>query len=187
MRYISVGVVIRESTEHILWVTHGSQEFQLTGMQAALWLNGRFGFSQIKNNNIRALKELQLLKRMELIVIAENESYGEYRALTKCVICPVMKRRNFGLSRSEKNLLNWIENAGLRLSIAELIFLQENKIEAAEELLGPENTQSLVAEIYTRTSIMDNILENQMEHAAMRDKTVKTILVLLKKKRIILL
>ena len=41
--------------------------------------------------------------------------------------------------------------------------------------------------IYTQETIFDNILETQMEHAAVRDEVVSALLRLLKKKRILLL
>ena len=40
--------------------------------------------------------------------------------------------------------------------------------------------------IYTRTSILDNTLENQMEHARCRDSVVEAVLYLLKKNRLVL-
>lgn len=46
MKYISKGMVIRASTEDLLFVTRCGVDFQLTGEQAALWLNGRFGFAK---------------------------------------------------------------------------------------------------------------------------------------------
>ena len=42
--YISKGTVISPSTEGLLFVVRGGVKFQLTGQEAALWLNGRFQF-----------------------------------------------------------------------------------------------------------------------------------------------
>ena len=53
--------------------------------------------------------------------------------------------------------------------------------------LGQKNVQTLVERIYTKDTIFDNILENQMERAVCRDQIVKVVLKLLKKKRIVLL
>ena len=50
MKYISKGMVIRASTEDLLFVTRCGVDFQLTGEQAALWLNGRFGFAKNREN-----------------------------------------------------------------------------------------------------------------------------------------
>ena len=41
--------------------------------------------------------------------------------------------------------------------------------------------------IYTRTSILDNTLENQMEHARCRDIVVESLIGLLKRKRLVLI
>ena len=54
-------------------------------------------------------------------------------------------------------------------------------------LLGDRNRQNLTETIYTQETIFDNILEAQMEHAAVRDEVVSALLRLLKKKRILLL
>ena len=40
MKYISKGLVVEGSTEHILKIQRGGYEFQLTGDRARLWLNG---------------------------------------------------------------------------------------------------------------------------------------------------
>lgn len=39
MKYISIGVVMAPSTEHILKVSHYGTEFTLTGDLARLWLD----------------------------------------------------------------------------------------------------------------------------------------------------
>ena len=46
MKYIAKGLVEQGSTEHILKIQRGGHTFQLTGIQAGLWLNGRFGFAR---------------------------------------------------------------------------------------------------------------------------------------------
>ena len=71
--------------------------------------------------------------------------------------------------------------------MAELVYLMEHNIYPEMQYLGRENVQRLVEQIYTKDTIFDNILENQMEHASCRDKAVRTVLKLLKKKRIVLL
>ena len=80
-----------------------------------------------------------------------------------------------------------LREAGLVLSMAELVYLIDRKVPLNPKYLGSDNTQNLVERIYTRDTIFDNILENQMERAAMREKTVNAVLALLRKKRIVLL
>ena len=46
-------------------------------------------------------------------------------------------------------------------------------------LLGDRNRQNLTETIYTQETIFDNILEAQMEHAAVRDEVVSALLRLL--------
>ena len=48
MKYISIGAVMTEGTEHILDVCRGSRSYHLTGELASVWLNGRFGFAAVK-------------------------------------------------------------------------------------------------------------------------------------------
>ena len=84
-------------------------------------------------------------------------------------------------------MLTWLREAGLRLTIAELIFLRERKILPTLELLGTENRQRLVERIYNIDNIFDNLLEDQMELSKLRNDTVLMILELLRKKQIVLL
>lgn len=71
--------------------------------------------------------------------------------------------------------------------MAELVYLNEHNVRPEPQLLGAGNRQALTELIYTQENIMDNILETQMERAGCRDISVKAVLSLLKKKRVILL
>ena len=84
-------------------------------------------------------------------------------------------------------MLRWLREAGLVLSMAELTILMDRGIKLQDGLLGSNNVQALVETIYTKETICDNILENQMEHAAAREQTVKAVRPLLNNKRIVLL
>ena len=87
----------------------------------------------------------------------------------------------------ERTVLQWLREAGLVLSMAELVYLIDRNVPLESQYLGSDNTQALVERIYTKDTIFDNILENQMERAAMREQTVVAVLSLLRKKRIVLL
>ena len=169
MKYISKGMVIRASTEDLLFVTRCGVDFQLTGEQAALWLNGRFGFAK-NRENVPEVKALQQLKRKGLVEITEgDEPVFEYRALTQCVLTPAKPQGVRAiLSARQKELLLWLTEAGLRLTTAELVFLTEHHVAPQINLLGDRNRQNLTETIYTQETIFDNILEAQMEHAAAR-------------------
>lgn len=186
MKYISTGAVKTAGTEYILEVTRGAKTFQLTGEQASLWLNGRKGFSQTTQpSEDNALKQLI---RMGLALKTNGEFCEEYRTLTQCTIVPAERMYPFwGLTSLEKTVLRWLREAGLVLSMAELVYLIDRKIPLSENLLGSYHTQALVEQIYTKDTIFDNVLENQMERAAARDRTVDAVLSLLRKKRIVLL
>ena len=183
MKYISIGAVNKPSTEHIVYVSHYGYNYTLTGDLAFVWLNGRFCFGET-SDTFRE-KALRQLDRMGLVILAENVPEG---ALTRVKLVPAKtKRPDYGLTESEKNALIWISESGLVLSMAELVYLMEHNIHPEMQYLGRENVQRLVERIYTNDTIFDNILENQMEHASCRDKAVRTVLKLLKKKRIVLL
>lgn len=188
MKYISKGMVEHGSTEHLLKVQRGGYTFQLTGNRAGLWINGRFGFTQSDDTNPWYRRELEHLRRVGLAEPAEEGPAGEYRALTQCVFVPAKPGKlPFPLTRLESQTLQWLQKAGLRLPMAELVSLEEQGLKPEPRLLGEENTQTLTEAIYTRENIFDNVLEAQMERAACREDMVRAVLGLLKKKRILLL
>lgn len=187
MIYISKGVVQTGSTEEILTVERGGKCFNLTGTQAKLWLDGRYEFNHA--NKPDTLRELHNLFQMGLVEYEmDSNALSKYRILTRCVCCaavtPFLSSRVYRLDRV---VLEWIRNAGLRLSLAELVYLQENGIDPNPSLLGAENRQALVETIYTRCNIADNLLESQMETATCRDDIVQSILSLLRKRKIVIL
>lgn len=188
MKYISKGLVQEGSTEFILHVRRGRFDFQLTGNELALWLDGRFGFAQVRAENPILRKAIRHLQRMGLVEEADGGDAGEYRALTQCLPVPAKEGGlHSPLSAGEKRLLRWLREAGLHLTMAELVFLTDRGLEPVPELLGEENRQRLTETIYTQETILDHILETQMERAARRDDTVRMVLGLLKKKQIVLL
>mgnify|MGYP003103818370 CR=1 FL=1 len=83
MKYISNGLVVEGSTEHILKIQRGGYEFQLTGDRARLWINGRFGVADADGTNPRYVKELLHLKRVGLAEPIGEEPEGVYRAMTQ--------------------------------------------------------------------------------------------------------
>lgn len=187
MIYISKGIVQNGSTENILTVERGGKCFNLTGAQAKLWLDGRYEFNYANKPDL--LRELHNLAQMGLVEYEmDSDALAKYRILTRCVCCaavtPFLTSRVFRLDRV---VLDWIRNAGLRLSLTELIYLQENGIAPDPSLLGVDNRQALVETIYTRCNIADNLLESQMEKAACRDDIVQSILSLLRKRKIVIL
>ena len=67
MIYLSKGIVKENSTEHLLQVARCGQEYSLSGEQAVLWLNGRFGFSEVKTES-----EKRTLKHLARMGLAET-------------------------------------------------------------------------------------------------------------------
>ena len=186
MKYISVGVVMTEGTEHILDVRHGDNSFHLTGELATIWLNGRLGFATVTRPTEQ--QGLEQLVKMGLAVKTDDSAAEEYRTLTRCTLVPADRKFPYwGVTGLERTALQWLREAGLVLSIAELTYLIDQDVPLQANLLGSDNTQRLVERIYTRDTIYDNILESQMERAGARVRTVNAILRLLEKRRIILL
>ncbi len=187
MIYISKGIVRADSTEHVLYICRGQQITQLTGMEAKLWLDGRYGFSIVKMP--AHVKAIEHLFRMGLVEKSEEDSLlSRYRILTQCVLCAAdVPKHNFTLGKVEGSTLKWLMKAGIRLSMAELVYLHEHFIEPIGNLLYIENRQALIETIYTNDTIFDNVLECQMEHAICRDKITAAVLNLLKHKKILVL
>lgn len=186
MKYISIGAVLTEGTEYRVTVCRGNNKFTLTGGQASVWLNARKGFANAKKTSEQ--KILDQLTRMGLALKSEDSPIAEYRTLTQCTIVPAERKYPYwGVSGLERTVLQWLRDAGLVLSMAELVYLIDRNIPIQPDFLGSSNAQRLVERIYTKDTIFDNILENQMERASARDQTVKAVLSLLRKKRIVLL
>lgn len=186
MKYISVGYVYKKGYEFRLEIAHAGFVFPITGVLADLWLRGSTGFSSAETPLEQ--QGLDQLGRMGLVVKTDGSNAKEYRALTCCTIVPAdVKPPYCLLSQLDVAILRWIRESGLHLSIAELTYLIDREIPLQPSLLGRENAQALVERIYTSDTIFDNILESQMENAQAREKVVRTVLRLLKKKRIMLL
>ena len=187
MLYLSKGIICTDRTNDIITVARGNRTINFKGIEAELWLRGRFGFSKTHNQS-----EASALKRLEELELIECESDDtpdrRYAILTRCVCCVArIKPIRVPLGLSEKNIITWLSKAGLRLTTAELVYLVENNVKPDESLLYEHNRQALVERIYTTNTIADNILENQMKFASCRDKVIDLILSLLKKKRLVIL
>lgn len=187
MLYLSKGFIMQRSTEKLMLVSHANFQHKLTGDEAALWYNSHFQFRETES--WRAMSLLREMHRRGLVEIEEDSNMvSKYRILTRCVPCVnEEKKSTFTLTGREKQMFTWIRDAGLHLSIAELVYLCEQKVEPTPDLLFESNRQALTERIYTRTTILNNVLENQMEHSAAMPQTVKTLLALIKKGRVVLM
>lgn len=180
MIYLSKGIVQKGSTEQLLFVLYGGQKFELTGNAAAAWLNGRFKFAEALGRNEAPAAYLQKLGLVE--TEADNDGLSRYRIASRCIFCPADTTGSSVLRAMDKEILQWLKNAGVRLTVAELVYLIENGINPTQDLLYTDNRQRLIERIYTVGTIADNLLENQMETAKCRDAVVQSLMRLLKKK-----
>lgn len=111
----------------------------------------------------------------------------QYRIASRCIFCPADTTESVVLRAMDKELLQWLKNAGVRLTVAELVYLVENGIKPTQDLLHTDNRQRLIERIYTVDTIADNLLENQMETVKCRDAVVQSLMRLLKKKLVLVL
>lgn len=187
MIYLSRGIVQQDSTDEILNIQHSGQTFQLAGIDAQVWLDGRYSFSSA-NMTVR-LHALEKLKKAGLVVTdTEDISLYRYRILSQCTCCPTETARfSLPVLGDEKMILSWLKYAGLRLSVAELVYLMENDIKPIPKLLYTENRQALTETIYLNAPIGDGLLECKMETSMCRDRVVNILMSLLRKKKIIIL
>lgn len=188
MIYLSKGAVQPKSSIENLWLERGGKQFQLQGAEAAIWLKGRFGF--MVTDSEAEEQVVQRLANKGLIEMEEKaDSIFKYRILTRCVCCPARQRGRMSsrLNERERQIYTWLQKAGIRLSVAELVFLQEHQITADSGMFGTSNRQKLIETIYTKDNIQDNLLEHQMEKAECRDEVVETLMQLLKKKKVLIM
>ena len=185
MMYLSKGLLLRKD-KNALIVSHCGAEYELTGERAAIWEGGRQEPREITPVQEQIIKELAEKNGLaETSPDTGNEAV--FRILVNCVICPIVKPAFPALwSQPERRLYNWITKAGLRLTIAELIYLNENKIEPARGLLGEKNRQALTETIYNANSIADGILESRMELSPELDSTISAVMGLLRRNVIFL-
>ena len=152
---------------------------------AAAWLNGRFNFAEAIGHNEPPVAYLQKLGLVE--TEADNDELSRYRIASRCIFCPADTTKASVLRAMDKEILQWLKNAGVRLTVAELVYLIENGVKPTQDLLYTDNRQKLIERIYTVDTIADNLLENQMETAKCRDAVVQSLMRLLKKKLVLVL
>ena len=179
MIYLSKGIVQKGSTEQLLFVLYGGQKFELTGNAATAWLNGRFSFAEALGRNEPPVAYVE--------TETDNDELSRYRIASRCIFCPADTTESVVLRAMDKEILQWLKNAGVRLTVAELVYLIENGIKPTQDLLHTDNRQRLIERIYTVDTIADNLLETQMETAKCRDAVVQGLLRLLKKKLVLVL
>ncbi len=186
MLYLSKGIDAG-SENNMLYVAHCGAKHVLTGIGARLWPAGRY--MQNETEDEREIRHLRELQRLGLVETSEETGpLAVYRLLAKCIICPAeLKPMRSPLSPPENRLWQWIDKAGLRLSIGELTKLVADGVSPSSGLLGVENAQELTLLIYADNLAADTTPDILMESSPERDAVVKGILELLRKKRLVLI
>jgi len=178
MLYISKGTLRRKKGRDHLIVTWRGDEYSLYGNDARLWLSARCDTSLAEAAQLKNLANLGLVETGDT-----DGPLNIYRLLTNCAACPAPWRcPRWPLRRRERVLWQWIDRAGLHLTLTELVFLLEHDIHPVPELLGEANKHALMEIICPD----DRLLEARMEDAFDRDTVVEALLGLLRKKYITL-
>ena len=146
----------------------------------SLWTDARSGPQEVSLDNEQ---RIQRMAQAGLVVMTDEESerLASYRLLSQCILCPNWERRHWlPLMGRDKRLWIWISRAGLRLTTCELIRLEDQHLSPAPTLLGHSNRRALTEAIYAPGIAEDSILATAMEHSAVRDATVASLLHLLR-------
>lgn len=184
MMYLSKGMEVPDGAEGVFRVCRWGKIHALGPQTAELWKRGAIAPARAANGEACAIQRLE--ERGLLATTEERGSLAAFRLLTDCVLCPSGKRP-LALWGRERRVWIWLTQAGLRLTSSELICLEERRILPVPSLLGAAGRQALTEEIYSRTNILDGILETEMEHSPARDAVVSAILKLVRKRRLLLI
>ena len=185
MTYLTKGLLSRR-TEKTLTVSHCGAVYELTDDRASVWEKGRTGSSE--NMTMSQYSALRELAEQGLAVkCVDSDAKGIYRLMTNCVICSGKRKPLILWNQNERQLWKWLAKAGLKLTLAELVCLNEKRIKPTAQLLGEPNRQALTEAIYTTETISDGILESRMETSPERDSTVQSVMSLLRKNLVFLI
>lgn len=187
MIYLSKGILCRYIHEHHIVVRQIDTPKELFGLDARLWMNGRYGFRITQSREEETAVKV-LAERWYVCCEQDNNPCSQYRILTRCLLYPSRRKMRLPLiNRTERKIYRWIKKAGLNLSIAELICLEEKGIEPKREMLYKKNAQKLHDVIYPGSITYAYSLENRMKNSLMRKQTVEAVVGLIQKQRLIVL
>jgi len=174
MLYISKGIAQRGGDAEHVKIDRFGKTYSLQGEAARLWLAGGHG--------VREAGEHELKPLIQDGLVAVNGDDADYlirvfRLLSGCILATDTRPRlRRGLSPNDRRTLIWLRKAGIRLTAAELCYLNDQGIAPEARYLGKENRQTLVERIYTADTIEDGALEACMETSRTLPETVGAIL-----------
>ena len=180
MLYLSRGVPVCSPHHDEADISLHGRVYALGPVLASLWEDARGGPKEIVSDNERRILRMAQVGLM-VVTDEESERLAAYRLLSQCILCPDRDRRHWlPLIGRDKRLWTWISKAGLRLTTCELIRLEDQRLLPAPAFLGNTNRQALTEAIYTPGRAEDSLLVTAMEHSAVRDATVASLLRLLR-------
>ena len=186
MLFISKGIPGKNGISADLRIVIGGQVCSVFGLEEDLWLRGRLGFAETASRDEEAAIQ-NLLRNGLAEYTSRKHPAARYTILSRCMIIPSEPGKRNALAKEEKILLSWIRDAGFRLSLAELVYLFENRVRPTARLLGEDNRQALTDRLYPDGKIETGAMDSGMESSRARDTVVDAVLGLLKKKRVVLL
>lgn len=185
MMYLSRGKLQHSQKTGLDYVSRCGTTYALGPELSSLWKQAEDSPQPVPAGRERAVRRME---ESGLVVITmETGPLAAYRLLASCIICPNGRRwSDCLLARSTRRVWRWIHEAGLRLTVSELIRLEEQKLRPEPALLGEDGRQRLTEAIYFAETIPDGILETLMEHSPARDAVVDSLLDLLRTRRLLL-
>lgn len=175
MYYLSKGLLIEQDGSGSITVEHIGIQTQLDGRYARLWLAGSQSPERAEE------EELRKLSKLDLIGYQDEGDYIQavYRILIESVMLPRHPAPDIEIPDVPVMMLRWLREAGLHLTIAELVRIHELGLRPVTSLLGEANRQVLVEKIYSHDSIFDGELERRMATSKFLAEVIEAVLLLL--------
>lgn len=186
MMYLSRGVWMPAANGCPGCVSHCGTVYVLGITTNRLWQAAQYAPQPVPVGEERMV---QKLADCGLVVTTEEPGApGAYRLLSECILCPAAEEpAEYIFPEQTLRVWNWLCKAGLRLTIEELICLEEQMVLPDASLLGSDGRQTLTERIYCSGTIPDRTLTALMEQSSARDTVVAAVLELLCKGWVMLL
>lgn len=186
MMYVSKGMLVHTGKDGFTHVAHCGRIYALGPVMTDLWMQGRRKPQTAPASKEKAVRRLAASGLTS--ITDESDELGTYRLLVGCILCPEKKRiTDPFLSARTRRIWRWLREAGLHLTVSELVRLEERQLNPETEYLGAFGRQQLTEILYTPETICEGMLDIAMEHSHARNTTVASLLELLRSGRLLLI
>jgi len=187
MLYVSKGFKLKKKIKgkHIIY--HFGSKYMLDKEELEIWKNGLGIFASPMTN--REMDIVIRLKEKGLVETSEGTTPRDrFFLLNKCIV-RVLKRRGhvFFYPPIVKEIWQWLNYKGERLSLIDVIYLKENKISPTPELLKKGNEKELMHILHPCPITIGNERTLKMAVAFCRDDVVQAFMFLVRKGKIYLI